>query len=105
MRLVVELIWLVAHADKETTAREAILMTELPSLSIPAPFTDDPVIQLLCGAHAATLEEAEEMYLDNSLAEVSHLLQQGLSDNELARHPLMVMLRTHGSRGWEDSLV
>ena len=68
-------------------------------------FSDDPVIQLLCGGQALTLEEAEEMYLDNSLAEVSQLIQQGLSDDELTRHPLMVMLRTHGSRGWEDSLV
>lgn len=68
-------------------------------------FGDDPVIQLLCGGQAATLEEAEEMYLDSSLAEVSQLIQQGLTDDELARHPLLVMLRTHGSRGWEDSLV
>jgi hypothetical protein len=25
-------------------------------------------------------------------------------DEELANHPLLLLLRSHGSRGWEDSL-
>ena len=66
---------------------------------------DDPVVRLLCSGRVTTLEEAEEMYLDASVFDVGNLLRQGLSDDELTRHPLMVMLRTHGSRGWEDSLV
>ena len=66
---------------------------------------DDPVVQLLWSGQVSSLEDAEEMYLDNTVAQVGQLLRQGLSDEELARHPLMVMLRNHGSRGWEDSLV
>jgi hypothetical protein len=65
---------------------------------------DGPVIRLLLRGEARTLDEAEEMYLDASLPEVIRLLQSPLSDEELGDHPLMVMLRTHGSRGWEDSL-
>jgi hypothetical protein len=65
---------------------------------------DDPVIRLLLRGEARTLDEAEEMYLDASLPELLRLLQSPLSDEELARHPLLVMLRAHGSRGWEDSL-
>ena len=64
----------------------------------------DPVVQLLLGGRAETLREAEELYLDSCLPEVVRLLQSGLSDEELGRHPLMQMLRSHGSRGWEDSL-
>ncbi len=66
---------------------------------------NDPVIRFLLSGQARTLEEAEEMYLDASLPEVIRLLQSPLSDEELARHPLMVMLRAHGSRSWEDSLL
>jgi hypothetical protein len=65
---------------------------------------DDPVIRLLLRGEARTPDEAEEMYLDASMPEVIRLLQSPLSDEELGAHPLMVMLRTHGSRGWEDSL-
>ena len=36
-------------------------------------------------------------------SEVLELLQSGLSDEELGRHPLLVMLRSHGSRGWEEA--
>jgi hypothetical protein len=44
------------------------------------------------------------LYLDSCLPEVVGLLQSGLSDEELGRHPLMQMLRSHGSRGWEEAL-
>jgi hypothetical protein len=66
---------------------------------------DDPVIWLLWTGQAKTLHEAEEMYLDASLPEVYRLLASDLSDDELANHPLMLMMRSHGSRGWEDSLL
>jgi hypothetical protein len=64
----------------------------------------DPVAQLLLRDRAKTLREAEELYLDSCLPEVVRLLQSGLSDEELGRHPLMQMLRAHGSRGWEETL-
>ncbi len=66
---------------------------------------NDPVLRLLWRGEAQTVHEAEEMYLDASLPEVSRLLQSPLSDEELGRHPLLVMFRRHGSRGWEDSLL
>jgi hypothetical protein len=66
---------------------------------------DDPVLHLLLLGVAQTVAEAEEMYLDASLPEVLRLLQSPLSNEELGRHPLLVMYRRHGSRGWEDSLL
>jgi hypothetical protein len=66
--------------------------------------SDDPVAQLLLSGRAETLREAEELYLDSCLPEVVRLLQSGLPDEELGRHPLMRMLRSHGSRGWEEAI-
>jgi len=66
--------------------------------------SSDPVAKLLLSGRAATLREAEELYLDSCLPEVVRLLQSGLSDEELGRHPLMQMLRSHGSRGWEEAI-
>ncbi len=66
--------------------------------------TDDPVSRLLLSGRVETLREAEELYLDSCLPEVLRLLESGLSDEELGRHPLMAMLRSHGSRGWEEAL-
>lgn len=64
----------------------------------------DPVERMLLTGQAETVGEAEERYLDSCLPDAVRLLQSGATDEELARHPLMVMLRTHGSRGWEDSV-
>lgn len=66
--------------------------------------SSDPVAQLLLRGEAQTLREAEELYLDSCIPEVVRLLQSGLSDEELGRHPLMRMLRAHGSRGWEEAV-
>jgi hypothetical protein len=66
--------------------------------------SNDPVAQLLLRGEAERLREAEELYLDSCLPEVVRLLQSGLSDEELGRHPLMRMLRSHGSRGWEEAV-
>ena len=66
--------------------------------------TNDPVARLLLTDGAKTLREAEELYLDNCLSEVLKLLQSDLSDEEIGRHPLMQMLRAHGSRGWEEAV-
>jgi hypothetical protein len=65
---------------------------------------NDPVARLLLSGKAETLREAEELYLDTCLPEVVRLLQSSLSDEELGRHPLMAMLRSHGSRGWEEEI-
>ncbi len=65
---------------------------------------DDPVLRLLLRGEARTLYEAEEMYLDASMPEVLRLLGSPLSEDELCNHPLLTLLRAHGSRGWEDSL-
>jgi hypothetical protein len=67
--------------------------------------TDDPVIQLLLRGEARTLHEAEEKYLDAAIPEILDLLRGPLSNDELARHPLLNLIRAHGSRGWEDSLL
>ena len=74
----------------------------------PAPIpgvTDDPVIRLLLSGEARTLHEAEEKYLDSAMPEILALLAGPLTDEELARHPLLLMIRAHGSRGWEDSIL
>jgi hypothetical protein len=75
------------------------------SESIIPELDNDPVLHLLLTGQAQTVAEAEEMYLNASLPEVIRLLQSPLPDEELGRHPLLVMFRRHGSRGWEDSLL
>ena len=65
---------------------------------------DDPVAQILLSGQAATPSEAERQYLESQLEEVLRLVQSPLSDAEFRRHPLIAMLFSHGSRGWEDSL-
>ncbi len=65
--------------------------------------TDDPVLRLILDGKARTLDEAEEIYLDQSFPEIVELLRQPIPDDELARHPLLTLLRVRGSRGREDS--
>lgn len=65
---------------------------------------DDPIVKMLLLGEAATLREAEEIYLDSSMPEVIRLLQSDFSNEELGAHPLMKMLRSHGSRGWEEAI-
>jgi hypothetical protein len=67
----------------------------------------DPVERLLLTGQARTVHEAEEMYLDSAsaYAEVLALLASPLSDEELGRHPLLLLYRSHGSRPREDSLL
>lgn len=67
--------------------------------------TDDPVIRLLLSGEVRTLHEAEEKYLDSAIPEILDLLRSSLTDEELAIHPLLLMIRAHGSRGWEDSIL
>jgi hypothetical protein len=65
----------------------------------------DPVERLLLTGKAKTVYEAEEMYLDAAYEEALALLASPLSDEELGRHPLFVLYRSHGSRPREDSLL
>jgi hypothetical protein len=67
--------------------------------------TDDPVIQLLLNGQAHTLHEAEDKYLDGAMPEILDLLRSRLTNEELARHPLLSLVLAHGSRGWEDSIL
>jgi len=64
---------------------------------------DDPIVQILLSGRAKTAEQAEDLYLDESLPEVYRLLARGLPPDELMQQPLMQMLYYRGSRGWEDS--
>jgi hypothetical protein len=65
----------------------------------------DPVERLLLTGQARTVHEAEEKYLDSAYPQVLALLASSLSDDDLGRHPLFVMYRSHGSRPREDSLL
>jgi hypothetical protein len=65
----------------------------------------DPVERLLLAGHAKTVHEAEEIYLNSAYAEVLALLASPLSNEELGRHPLLLLYRAHGSRPREDSLL
>ena len=65
--------------------------------------TDDPVADLLIAGRAETIEEAEEILLDENLDTLLELVDSALSDEEFRRHPLVQLLLSRGSRGWEDS--
>ena len=65
----------------------------------------DPVAELILAGRAATVDEAEELYLDEHLGEVAGLVASDLSDEEFRRHPLIALLLARGSRPFEDSLV
>ena len=63
------------------------------------------VTELLLGGRAATCAEAEALYLDEHLEEVAALARAPLTEAEFRRHPLILLLMSHGSRGWEDSVA
>jgi len=65
----------------------------------------DPVVQLLLDGRAESLQEAQELYLNEHLHEVFDLVLSPLSDDEFRRHPLISLLLSCGSRGYEDSLL
>jgi hypothetical protein len=70
---------------------------------------DDPITQLLLSGQAATVHEAETKFLNENVdytsQKVLELVASDLTDGELSRHPLILLLRGHGSRRWEDSLL
>ena len=65
---------------------------------------DDPVAQFLLNGEADNPSQAERLYLECHLDEVVQLVNSPLTDDEFRRHPLIQLLFSHGSRGWEDSL-
>lgn len=67
--------------------------------------TDDPVFQLILSGRAKNLDEAEELFLDESLPAIVELIGGTLSNAELEQHPLLTLLRMRGMRGREDSLL
>jgi hypothetical protein len=67
--------------------------------------TNEPVFQLILSGRVKTLDEAEELYLDESLSAIMELIGSPLSNEELESHPLIVLLRSRGMRGQEDSLL
>ncbi len=66
--------------------------------------TGDPVADLIVAGRASTVDEAEELYLDEHLGELIELGSSPMSDEEFRRHPLVELLLSRGSRGWEDSI-
>jgi len=66
---------------------------------------DDPVVELLLTGRADTADQAERLYLEEHLDEVMGLVNSPLSDEEFRRHPLIAILLSSGSRGWEDSIL
>jgi hypothetical protein len=67
--------------------------------------TDDPVLRLIFEGRAFAIHEAEEIYLDESLDEISRLIASPLDNDALLRHSLIQLLAAHGTRGWEDSVL
>jgi hypothetical protein len=70
---------------------------------------NDPVTFLLLSGEASTVHEAERKFLNENVEAVCQmvleLVESNLSDEDFARHPLIMLLRGHGSRRWEDSLL
>jgi len=65
---------------------------------------DDPIARYLLDGEAATPSEAERKYLEEHLDDIVRLVESPISEQEFRRHPLIALLFSHGSRGWEDSL-
>jgi len=80
-------------------------MTQSADSEVELLSTGDPVADLILAGRAGSVEEAEELYLDEHLDEVFALVESTLSDDELRRHPLIALLLSRGSRGFEDSLA
>ena len=67
--------------------------------------TDDPVLQLILSGRARSLDEAEELFLDESLPAITELIGSPLSNEALETHPLLALLHSRRMRGREDSLL
>lgn len=69
---------------------------------------DDPIFVLLLSGEASTVHEAETKFLSENVETISRpvleLVESDLTDEEFGRHPLILLLRGHGSRRWENSV-
>ncbi len=65
----------------------------------------DPVLRRILDGTASNLHEAEEQHLDESLPDIFALIESSLDNDELLAQPLIQLLLSHGTRGWEDSLL
>jgi hypothetical protein len=65
---------------------------------------DDPIAQLLLNGEARTPSEAERLYLERHLDDVLQLVNSPLTEEKFRGYPLIQLLFSHGSRGWEDSM-
>lgn len=70
---------------------------------------NDPISVLLLSGEASTVHEAETNFLNENVETISRLVLElvgsDLTDEEFGRHPLILLLRGHGSRRWEDSVL
>jgi hypothetical protein len=67
------------------------------------PILADPVIRLIYLGRAKSLDEAEELYLDESMPEILSLVGSSMSNAELQEHPLPRLLYSRRMRRREDS--
>lgn len=88
-------------SEASTTQRADERLSELAG--------DDPITMMLLTGEARTVHEAETKFLSENVDFISEkvleLVASNLSEEELSRHPLILLLRGHGSRRWEDSLL
>lgn len=70
---------------------------------------NDPVMELLLTGQSTSAQEAEALFLKHNVdwitRQVLELVASDLSEEALSLHPLALLLRGHGSRPWEDSLL
>lgn len=71
------------------------------------PLTSDQVHRiiedLLLNGTATTMHDAEALFLDTHLNQISELVKQ-LDESMLMEHEAIKLLMAHGSRPWEDAL-
>lgn len=73
-------------------------------MSDPARDLEDAVAELLLSGRATDARSAERLFLEDHLDDVVRLALSDLPEAQFRRHPLIVLLLAHGSRGWEDSI-
>ena len=81
-----------------------IYIVKLPVPTLTWPPEEDPIVGMLLREEASTVHEAESRYLDSQIPAIVELVESSLSDEQFRSHPLIMMLFSHGSRDWEDSL-